>query len=187
MGGLQSTFGAILLLLGAGFLIADARLILQYLSFVQRRRRGALLVWPGRKPPYYGMVVALGVALGLLVVAKIFLLRRSAFGEGMMFLYYGCLLPLNLRIRRGFYEDGIWADGSFVPYNEVGGISWRQGEHEVTLIVISRLRNLARRLAVPLEHYAAARRVLHDKIARHDIHFTGTGLDLGGHDEREDV
>src|SRR5438067_377325 len=113
MANVQSTFGVVLLLLGGGFLIADARLLLQYVSFVRRRRRGALLVWPGRKPPYYGMVVALGVALGLLVIAKIVLLRRSAFGEGMMFLYYGCLLPLNLRIGRGFYEDGIWADGSF--------------------------------------------------------------------------
>jgi len=32
----------------------------------------------------------------------------------------------------------------------VGGLTWREGEHQVTLIVISRLRNLARRLIVPL-------------------------------------
>jgi hypothetical protein len=104
-----------------------------------------------------------------------------------MFLYYGYLLPLSHRIGRGFYEDGIWADTSFIPYNEVGGISWREGEHQITLIVISRLRNLARRLIVPMEHYAAARRLLRDKIAAHDIHFTGTGLDLGGRDERDEV
>jgi len=97
------------------------------------------------------------------------------------------LLPLNLRIRRGFYEDGIWADTSFIPYNEVGGISWREGEHQVTLIVISRLRNLARRLAVPIENYGAARRLLRDKIAKHDIHFTGTGLDLGSRDDEDAV
>ena len=30
-------------------------------------------------------------------------------------------------------------------------------------------------------------RDLRDKIARHDIHFSGTGLDLLDHDEREDV
>jgi len=96
-------------------------------------------------------------------------------------------LPLSRRIKRGFYEDGIWADTSFIAYNEVGGISWREGEHQVTLIVISRLRNLARRLAVPIEHYGAARRLLRDKIAAHDIHFFGTGLDLGEHDERDEV
>ena len=38
----------------------------------------------------------------------------------------------------------------------------------MTLIVISRLRNLARRLAVPVEHYGAARRLLRDKIGEHD-------------------
>ena len=80
---------------------------------------------------------------------KLVFLRRQAFGETMMFVYYAYLLPLSRRIGRGFYEDGIWADSAFIPYNEVGGISWREGEHQVTLIVISRLRNLARRLAVP--------------------------------------
>ena len=184
--GVQPLLTIVLILFGVGFLVANARLILEYMRFV-RRRQAAVLIWPSPKPPHYGLALALGVVLGVLVFYKLVVLRRQAFGEVMMFLYYAYLLPLNLRIRRGFYEDGIWTDGSFVPYNEVGGISWRQGEHEVTLIMISRLRNLARRLAVPLEHYAAARRVLHDKIARHDIHFTGTGLDLGGHDEREDV
>ena len=89
------------------------------------------------------------------------------------------------RIRRGFYEDGIWADSAFIPYNEVGGIRWQENDHSASLVVISRLRSLARRLAVPLEHYGAARRLLRDKITEHEIHFSGTGLDLGGHDERE--
>ncbi len=57
----------------------------------------------------------------------------------------------------------------------------------MTLIVISRLRNLARRLTVPGDNYGAARRLLRDKIGEHEIHFTGTGLDLGGHDERDDA
>ena len=61
------------------------------------------------------------------------------------------------------------------------------GEHEVVLIVTSRLRNLARRLSVPAQHYAAARRLLRDKISKHDIHFSGTGLDLLDHDERDDI
>lgn len=175
-----------LLVLGGGFLIANARLILEYLRFV-KRRRGALLVWPSPKPPYYGTALALGVSLGVLVFFKLVVARRQAFGETMMFLYYAYLLPLSRRIRRGFYEDGIWADSTFIPYNEVGGISWREGEHAVSLIVISRLRNLARRLAVPLEHYGAARRLLRDKIRDHEIHFSGTGLDLGEHDERDEA
>ena len=175
-----------LLLLGAGFLVANARLLLEYARFV-RRRRGALLIWPSPRPPYHGMALGLGVVLGVLVFYKIVVTGQQAFGEVMMFLYYGYLVPLTRRIRRGFYEDGIWADSAFIPYNEVGGISWREGEHAVSLVVISRLRNLARRLAVPLEHYGAARRLLRDKIGDHEIHFSGTGLDLGAHDERDEA
>jgi hypothetical protein len=183
---IQPVLRGTLVLLGVGFLVANARLILEYFKFL-RRRSSALLTWPSPKPPYYGMALAIGVVLGFLVFYKLVVLRRQVFGEGMMFLYYGYLLPLSRQIGRGFYEEGIWADTVFIPYNEVGGISWREGEHEVTLIVISRLRNLARRLIVPGENYAAARRLLRDKIAAHAIHFTGTGLDLGGHDERDEV
>ena len=178
--------GAILLLLGAGFLVANARLLAEYLRFL-RRRRAALLTWPGPTPPYYGMGLAMGVALGLIVFYKLFVTRQPVFGESMMFVYYAYLMPLRRRIGRGFYEDGIWADSSFIPYNEVGGISWREGEHAVSLVVISRLRSLARRLAVPLEYYGAARRLLREKIGDHEIHFSGTGLDLGEHDERDEA
>jgi hypothetical protein len=174
----------VLIVLGIGFLFADARLIVEYITFLKRRST-ALLTWPSPRPPYYSVAIAIGAVLGFLVVYKLVFLRQIAFGEQMMFVYYACLVPLSRRISRGFYADGIWADTSFIPYNEVSGISWREGEHHVTLIVISRLRNLARRLIVPVENYSAARRLLRDKIAAHDIHFTGTGLDLGQRDERD--
>ena len=176
----------VLLLLGAGFLVANAKLIFEYSQY-RRRRSSALLTWQSPTPPTYGMGLAIGVALGILVFYKLIYLRQYPFGEIMMFAYYAYLVPLSRRIGRGFYEDGIWADSSFIPYQEVGGISWREGEHQVTLIVISRLRNLARRLIVPGDKYGAARRLLRDKIGEHAIHFTGTGLDLGTHDDREDV
>jgi hypothetical protein len=175
-----------LLLLGAGFLVANARLALDLLQFRKRRRR-ALLIWRPPPPPFYGLTLSLGVVTGLLMAFKVLVVRRQAFGEAMMFVYFGYLVPLSRRIARGFYEEGIWADSGFIPYSEVGGISWREGERSVSLIVISRLRNLARRLAVPLEHYSAARRLLRDKIGEHGIQFLGTGLDLGAHDERDEA
>jgi hypothetical protein len=175
-----------LVLLGAGFLIANARLLLEYFQF-RKKRPGALLTWQGAKPPYYGKALAIGVMLGFIVFYKLVISHQQAFGETMMFVYYAYVLPLSRRIGRGFYQDGIWADSTFIPYNEVGGISWREGEHSVSLIVISRLKNLARRLAVPIEHYGAARRLLRDKIGEHAIHFTGTGLDLGVRDERDEA
>jgi hypothetical protein len=176
----------ILVLLGFGFLVANLKLALDYVRFL-RRRRSALLTWRTPKPPQYTVALGLGVALGLLVFAKLVILRRQAFGEVMMFLYYAYFFPKSLTIGRGFYEDGIWAETTFIPYHEVGGISWREGEHQVTLIVISRLRTLARRLTVPGDKYGAARRLLRDKIGEHAIHFTGTGLDLGAHDERDEA
>jgi hypothetical protein len=175
-----------LVLLGAGFLVANARLVLELVRF-RRRRRSALLTWAGPPPPYYGLTLTLGLITGLLVCFKVLFVHRQAFGEMMMFVYFGYLVPISRRIGRGFYEDGIWADSGFIPYNEVGGISWREGEDSASLIVISRLRNLARRLSVPLQHYGAARRLLRDKIGEHEIHFFGTGLDLGVHDERDEA
>jgi hypothetical protein len=178
----------ILLLLGVGFLIANVRIVLDVVKFL-RRRSSAVLTWRGPRPQYYGLQLALGVVLGVLLFYDLFVLRRPAgqlFGIGMMFLHYGYLVPLSRRIGRGFYADGIWSESGFVPYWKIGAVSWREGE-EVALVIVSRLRQLARRLVVPGVHYAAARRLLRDKIAAHDIQLLHTGLELGAHDERDDV
>ena len=182
---MQSAVASVLLVLGVGFLIANARLLIEYARFLKRRRQ-ALLTWPSPKPPYYAMTLGIGVVLGLLVMLNLYR-GGPIFGELMMFVYYAYLSPMSLTIGRGFYQDGIWADTAFIPYQEVGGISWREGEQQISLIVISRLRNLARRLNVPGDKYGEARRLLRDKIGEHAIHFTGTGLDLGAHDERDEA
>ena len=176
-----------LIALGVGFLAANLRILAQFLRFL-RLRSTSLVTWPGHRPPHYGFLLALGVVMGGLVFFKLVLQQRpltSVFGEAMMFLYYAYLLPFSMRIKRGLYEDGIWADSGFVPYSVIGGLSWRE-EKEVTLVIIYRLRSLVRRLVVPHAHYGEVRRLLRDKIAAHDIHFTLKSLDLGG-DEREVV
>jgi hypothetical protein len=178
----------LLLVLGAGFFVADVRLFLQFLRF-QRLRSSALLIWPGRKPPFYPLLLALGAVLSLLIIYKLAFLHMhllDVFGETMMLVYYAYAVPLSLRIGRGFYEEGIWADAGFIPYSRIGGLTWREGE-QLTLVLIYRMRAFARRLVVPEMYYGAARRLLRDKIAAHDIHFTGKPLDLGMHDERDDV
>ena len=191
----------ILFVLGVGFLVANLRIGLDAYRFLKRRST-AILTWRGSKPRYYGMQLGLGVVLGLLLVfdsvilvraiqlehTQAALLRRApqVFGIGMMFVYYGYALPLSLRIGRGFYADGIWSDSGFVPYWKIGAVSWKEGK-DPALVIVSRLRSLARRLSVPGIHYAAARRLLRDKIAAHDIQLLHTGLELGAHDERDDV
>jgi len=186
----------LLLLLGIGFLVANILVGVDALKFL-RRRSSALLTWRGPRPRYYGLQLALGVVLGVLLIFDIVRFMRAApalrprfapqvFGVGMMFVYYGYLVPLSRRIGRGFYADGIWSETGFVPYWRIGAVSWREGE-EIALIIVSRLRNLARRLIVPGVHYGAARRLLREKIAAHDIQLLHTGLELGAHDERDDV
>ena len=185
---MTDTLSRLLIVLGVGFLWANLRLFAQFVRFLKIRST-ALLTWPGRRPPFYPLLVTLGAVLALLIVYKLTVLRQhpiQVFGESMMMVYYGYALPLSLRIGRGFYEDGIWADGGFIRYQNIGGLTWREGE-QITLVMIYRMRAFARRLVVPESCYGAARRLLRDKIATHDIHFTGKSLDLGLHDERDDV
>ena len=105
-----------LFVLGVGFLVANLRLFLQFIRFL-RLRSSALLIWPGRRPPFYGLLLGLGAVLSVLIVYKLAVLRlhpAEVFGETMMLVYYVYALPLSLKIGRGFYEDGIWAEaGSF--------------------------------------------------------------------------
>ena len=185
---LPELLSTLLLFLGAGFLVANVRVAWSFIR-ARRLRPTALLTWKGSRPPFYGLLMLIGVVLGLLVVFKLVVQGRSplqVFGEGMMFLYYAFAIPLSLRIARGFYQDGIWIDSGFVHYSKIGGLTWREGV-QVTLVVVDRTRSLARSLIVPQEHYSEARRLLHDKIASHDLNFSGRSLDLGGHDERDDV
>src|SRR6186997_2882405 len=89
----------LLFLLGIGFLVANVRVAIDALKFL-RRRSSALLTWRGPRPRYYGLQLALGVVLGLLLGFDILRLMRvppslrgqfapQVFGVGMMFLYYG--------------------------------------------------------------------------------------------------
>lgn len=190
--------------LGVGFAVANLRLLAQGARFM-RLRREAVLTWPGPPPPFYGLMLFLGVVLGLLLIVKVTYLTvpvmkdaslgwderlwrafKQLFGESMMFVYFAYAVPLARNISRGFYADGVWAETGFIPYHQIGGIAWRQGEPP-TLLLISRFKQLARPLLVPGDYYSAVRRLLREKIGSHDIMFSGDTLSLTGHDEREDV
>jgi hypothetical protein len=197
---LPDVLAQILFALGAGFLIANVLKAAEILRW-WRRRRTALLVWPGRKPPYYGLMLAIGMMLGVLILVKAYFLVPEAatvgawakgfftraFGELMMFVYYGYMLPLSTRISRGLYAGGVWTDTGFMTYGQIGGISWRDGDSPV-LVVISRLKMVARRLEVPGPFLGEVRRLLRDKISTHAIEMdSGPGLHLGERDARDSV
>jgi hypothetical protein len=178
----------ILYVLGVGFLLINLREFFQYYRYT-RLRKSALLTWAGPRPPLYRLFLWVGAVLAILVFYKLAVLRlhpKYVFGETMMLVYYVYALPLGGKISRGFYEDGIWTEAGFVTYANIGGLTWREGPVP-TLVLLYRWRTFARQLVVPEPYYGAARRLLRDKIAAHDIHFTGKTLDLGVHDERDDV
>lgn len=178
----------VLFVFGVGFLAANLRLALQFARFY-RLRPTALLIWPRQRPPFYGLMLLLGALLGVLILFKLVVQQRhvaDVFGEAMMLVYYGYLMPLSMRIGYGFYRDGVWCDAGFVPYTTIGGMRWRE-ERDPTLVLLPRMRQIALTLVVPHELFGAARRLLRDLIQAHDIAFSDTALDLGGHDGRDDV
>ena len=175
-----------LFVLGVGFLVANLKVAADLFKYRQRRQT-ALLTWQGQRPAYYRLNILLAVTLGLLLAAK--LVRKEpdrAFGEAMMFVYYGCLFPLSTRIARGFYGDGVWSDSGFMRWAQISAISWKE-EGRITLILISHFRNIARRLEVPANLYGQARRLLKDKVREHTLQMGGSGLDLGSRHEEDSV
>ena len=174
-----------LVALGLLFVIVNLRVGWQILSW-WRRRGDVVLAWPPPKPPFYAINLAIGVMLGVLLFVTVYLVPRPAtslFGVSMMFLYYGYLLPLSTRIRRGLYQDGIWTDSGFMRYVDIGGLTWKGSQ---TLILASRQKTVGRRLTVPGPHLGEVRRVLREKIGSHAIAFDeGPGLHLGTRDTRE--
>jgi hypothetical protein len=183
-----------LLGLGLLFVIVDVKVGAQILSWWGKRKKG-IVTWPGPKPPFYAINLAIGVLLGILLFftasVEIGMQRRgwaaapSIFGVGMMFLYYGYMLPLSTRIRRGLYQDGVWTDSGFIRYTEIGGLTWKGDD---TLVIALRQKTLARRLRVPGIHLGEVRHFLREKIGDHAIEFdAGPGLHLGTRDTRESV
>ncbi|MGE0815422.1 MAG: hypothetical protein AB7O28_25040 [Vicinamibacterales bacterium] len=178
----------VLFVLGLGFLVANVRAAVALIQWA-RRRPGALLVWAAPKPPFYAMSLTIGAAMGCLLASAYFVPRPlpAVFGELMMFVYYAGVVPLTSRIALGLYADGIWAESGFMPYEQIGGLRWLDGESPI-LVVASRLRTLARRLPVPGPRLGEVRRLLREKIAEHAIDIdSGPGLHLDGRDARNDV
>jgi len=176
-----------LLALGLLFVVVDLIVGFQILSWWSKRKQ-SIVTWPGPRPPFYAINLAIGVLLGILLFVTSYVVPRpaaSVFGVAMMFLYYGYLLPLSTRIRRGLYRDGIWTDSGFMRYTDIGGLTWKGDD---TLVLAAREKTLARRLRVPGVHLGEVRHLLREKIGDRAIEFeAGPGLHLGSRDTRESV
>ena len=122
-------------------------------------------------PPRFAALPAIiSVGLGILIIYKLVVLEWPVwrlFGEAMMLTYYGYLYPLSLRLKRGFFEQGVRFDRGFARWEDVKGLTWHHEGPPVLVAAYGHQR--AGRLTVPLEHLGAARRVLRDRIAAHQI------------------
>ena len=171
--------------LGLGVVLGMLMLLKAYLTW---RQAGQLLLslqllaQAVSGPQVYPILPSTGQVLFWLLTFAL-----SAFGELMMFVYFGYMLPLSQRITRGLYSDGIWTDTGFLTYQQIGGIAWREGPSP-TLLIISRVRAMARRLEVPATALGEVRRILRDQISSHTIEIDGgPGLHLGSRDARDSV
>lgn len=185
---MTNPLSTILLLFGVGFLAANAFLLNDYLAY-RRRRRHAVLTWALPRPKTYPLARYIAIGLALVVVYKFLVLRwplDRMFGELMMFVYYGLVYPLSFTVRRGFYEGGLWLERRFVRYDDITGLTWREGKSP-RLIVVSGHQQRAGGIVVPGEHYGEARRLLRDRLKSHALHLQKSLLDLGGHDDRDVV
>ena len=104
----------------------------------------------------------------------------------MMFIYYGYLLPLSTRIRRGLYQDGIWTDSGFMRYTEIGGLTWKGDD---TLVLASRQQDAG---AAPARARAFTSAKCGTSCGRRSAitrssSTPGPGLHLGTRDTRESV
>jgi hypothetical protein len=182
---LAVTLRQALVALGVLFVIVNVRVGAQLLAW-WRMRRDIVLAWPSAKPPFFAVNLSIGVMLGVILLVTAYRMPRgfaSLFGLVMMFTYYGYLLPISVRIRRGLYKDGIWTDSGFMAYRDIGGLAWKAGN---TLVLASRTKTVARRLTVPGPHLGEVRHLLRDEIGRHTIELDGgPGLHLGTRDTRE--
>jgi len=179
----------LLFLFGIGFFAANVKVGTDLLRY-QRRKRSALLIWQNPKPRYYHFSLALGAVLVCLFLFKLFIQHRemkTLLGEAMMSVYYVFAVPFSSRIARGFYQEGIWSDTGFMPWEQISAVSWKEEGGITLLILVSHLKSIARHVQVPGHLYGQARRLLQDRIKSQEMHMGGAGLDLGSRAETDVV
>ena len=171
----QQVVAILLVVLGVGLPARQPALAFQLLRFL-RLRSSALLTWPGRGRRYPRLLIVMGIVLGLVIVVKLLVLHRT---DSLRRDDDAALLRLpgaadGCGSAAASIEDGVWLDSGFLPYEAIGGLTWRE-DPQPTLVVLPRMNRLARRLTVPPQHYAEARRAAarQDPGPRHPLHRQG--------------
>jgi hypothetical protein len=96
----------------------------------------------------------------------------QGFSQLSIAFYFMGILPLVTRIPMGFYGEGIWADGGFLPYKRIRRLAFLEGP-DLVLLLLPAGGGGAFRLPVPPNEYGAVRRVLNDKIRAQALNLEG--------------
>ena len=129
-------------------------------------RPTALITWPVRRPMFFPFQIALGVVAAAVTVINSTLGRplHHVYSQGVMALYFILMVPLSLRIRLGFYRDGVWADAGFLPYEQIGRLAFVESPQIVLVLLPRGSSSGSFKLPVPPSEYGAVRKVLEEKI-----------------------
>src|SRR5262245_51995729 len=147
----------------------------------QRVKPTALLTWPARSRNILFMI-GLGVLAAGVAVLNGYARRPipQIYSQGIMAVYFTLMVPLLHRCHPGLYQDGVWAERGFLPYDKIrrmaflepglyaGGRTFREMP-PVVLVLVPRSGRGSFRLPVPPEEYGAVRKVLEDKIRSREL------------------
>jgi hypothetical protein len=150
---------------GAYFFVLVVRGLAHYQRF-RRVRPTALLTWPAPRPAHFGLLVGLGVLAAGVTFLNGYLQRpvSHVLSQAFIALYFVLTVPLLGRIQPGFYRDGVWAEGGFVPYGRIGRLAFFEKPEIVLVLLPKGGWKSAFRLLVPPQEYGAVRKVLEEMI-----------------------
>jgi hypothetical protein len=154
--------------LAALFTVWNVVTLVRYASY-RRLAATAELTWSQSRPWFYNLCLVIGFFMVSLTALSLFVLHRpvlATVSQALMAFYYTVVFPLSFRIRRGFYEKGIWFERAFVPYENVRRVSWRE-QPDIMLVALKETELTGQsyaRLTVPGERYGEARRILASHI-----------------------
>ncbi len=149
--------------LGTYFLVLLVLGFARYSEF-RRVRPTAVLIWPTPRPAHFRLLVVLGFTSVAVTVLNGLLERplHHVLAQALMAAYFVLMVPLSATIPVGLYRDGVWADSGFLPYGQIGRISFRETP-DIVLLLLPRGRSRPSRLAIPREEYGTVRKLLEEK------------------------
>jgi hypothetical protein len=143
-------------------------------------RRTALVTWRIPQRAAFWLLVMLGaVNLPVAAVTVAYHPFHEVVSPLSIALYFTLILPLIARIPMGFYRDGIWAEGGFLPYKRIRRLAFSE-RPELVLLLLPWGGGGAFRLPVPPDEYGAVRKLLGEKIRSQVLNLEGGILGLEG-------